>query len=133
VSQKKIKNSIFSYVQIAIFGLTLIFAPCSVRNSIQESLNLEKTGVTNKSQATTNSHELCSTSTLDNANNQLAQLVNTTPTLPTFAIAEIRPSSTEWIKDEDVALSQYQAPYTVKDKTPLYLLHQQFKTYLPSV
>ena len=120
------------YVQIAVFGLTLIFAPCSVRNSIQDSLSIEKTDVTNKSQATNSYEELCAASSIDNIADHLGKIINTTPDIPSFAlVASISQDQVEWTNNaEDALIRQYQSPYTVKDKTPLYLLHQQFKTYL---
>ena len=120
------------YLQVLALGAALLFSPCSVRNSIQDSLSIEKTDVTNKSQATNSFEELCSASSIDSFGDHLGDIINTTPDVPSFALAqETRQNHVEWFYNEEIeSLSQYQSPYTVKDKTPLYLLHKQFKTYL---
>jgi hypothetical protein len=130
VNKEKYANNILQYFKVLTFGFLLVFSPCSVRNSIQESLNLEKTGVTNKSKTTNNFEELCSTLIVDATGDHPNKIINTTPGIPAFGIAQTQNSQIKWINDENLSSSHYQAPSTVKDKTPLYLLHQQFKTYL---
>ncbi len=124
------KRNILSYFQVLAFGLILVFSPCSVRNSIQDSLGVAQTEVTNKSKTTNNFEELCSTLNVDLSGDHSSELTNSTPGLPTFGNFNDYSSQKEWIIDESISLSQYKAPTTVKDKTPLYLLHQQFKVYL---
>jgi len=130
VNQKKRNISILLYFQVLAFGLILVFSPCSVRNSIQDSLGLEKTGVTNKSKTTNNFEEQCSTLDVDVSGDHSSELINTTPGIPSIGILSVYNAQRDWAITEDVSLTQYEAPYTVKDKTPLYLLHQQFKVYL---
>ena len=133
MNQKKRENNYLLYFQVLAFGLILVFSPCSVRNSIQDSLSLEKTGVTNKSKTTNNFEELCSTLILDATGNHPDQISNTTPEFPSFGIAQVHKSRINWEIEQDLSLGQYKAPSTVKDNTPLYLLHQQFKVYLLAV
>jgi len=130
VNQNKSKINILVYFQVLAFGLILVFSPCSVRNSIQDSLGLEKTGVTNKSKTTNNFEELCSIVDVDNAGDFPAELINTSPELPAFGITHFDHVQVEWTLNQNLSISQYEAPFTLKDKTPLYLLHQQFKVYL---
>lgn len=132
MNQKEIKYSVFKYLQVLALGAVLLFAPCSVRNTIQDSLQVEKTDVTNKSQATNSFEQACSASASDNLGEHLDPIINTTPAVPYFALATTIPhNQIEWINNaEDALIRQYQSPYAVKDNTPLYLLHQQFKTYL---
>ncbi|HLV41641.1 MAG TPA: hypothetical protein VKY37_05140 [Brumimicrobium sp.] len=118
------------YFQVLAFGLILVFSPCSVRNSIQDSLGLEKTGVSNKSKTTNNFEDLCSVLSIDVDGDQSSEIINTTPELPSYGIATVYNSHKNWSINNKVSENQYEAPYTVKDKTPLYLLHQQFKVYL---
>ena len=121
------------YFQVLAFGLILVFSPCSVRNSVQDSLGFEKTGVSNKSKATNNFENLCSNLSLDLVGDYTADLNNTTPEFPSFGTIKVYNSQSEWTINEDISLRQYKSPYTVKDKTPLYLLHQQFRVYLQEV
>lgn len=130
MNQKKRKNNFLLYFQVLAFGLILVFSPCSVRNSIQESLSLEKTGVTNKSKTINNFEDFCSTLSIDISGDHPGDSINTTPDLPSFGTAEVHKSQIAWVSINALSLTQYDAPFTVKDKTPLYLLHQQFKTYL---
>ena len=130
MNQKKRENNYLLYFQVLAFGLILVFSPCSVRNSIQDSLSLEKTGVTNKSKATNNFEELCLTLSIDIAGDNPVEIINTTPELPSFGLAQSQQNQVAWVSNSALSISQYEAPFTVKDKTPLYLLHQQFKTYL---
>ncbi len=124
------KRNILSYFQVLAFGLILVFSPCSVRNSIQDALGVAQTEVTNKSKTTNNFEELCSTLNVDLTGDHPSELTNSTPGPFTFGNFKDYSSQKEWIIDESISLSQYKAPTTVKDKTPLYLLHQQFKVYL---
>ncbi|PKR81338.1 hypothetical protein CW751_04590 [Brumimicrobium salinarum] len=118
------------YLQVLAFGLVLVLSPCSVRNSLQDALGVAQTDVSNKSKTTNNFEELCSTLNVDNLGDHPSELINTTPEIPSFGRFNAYSIQNEWIIDEDISLSQYEAPYTIKDKTPLYLLHQQFKVYL---
>lgn len=122
-----------SYFKILAFGLILVLSPCSVRNSIQASLNLEQTEVTNKNKATNNLEELCLTLELDTAGDHPTDIINITPDVPSIGTTQVFTTEIAWGINKDLSLSHYEAPYTVKDKTPLYLLHQQFKTHLMSV
>ena len=133
MNQKKREINFLLYFQVLAFGLILVFSPCSVRNSIQDSLKLEKTGVSNKSKTTKHLEELCLSSVDDNTGDHPVEIINTTPELPSLGIAQVYNSQVEWEINEDLSLNQYESPYTVKDKTPLYLLHQQFKVYLQEV
>jgi len=126
-------NNILKYFQVLAFGLILISSPCSVRNSIQDSLGLKKTEVTNKSKAANNFEELCSTLSLETAGVQPNEIINSTPEVPFFGFTQVESFPIKWINTEDLSLSSYQSPSTVKDKIPLYLLHQQFKIYLLSI
>ena len=130
MNQKKRENNYLLYFQVLAFGLILVFSPCSVRNSIQESLSLEKTGVTNKSKTINDFENLCSVLSIDIAGDHPGEIINTTPDFPLFGMTQSHQSHIEWVSYTDLYLNQYEAPFTVKDKTPLYLLHQQFKTYL---
>jgi len=133
VNQKKRKN-IFQYLQVLAFGLILVFSPCSVRNSVQEALNLEQTGVTNVSKTTPSSFESCSTLTIDADAYQTGEIINTTPNLAVKHFGLINDNfKINLQKDKESPLNHYQSPSTVKNKIPLYLLHQQFKTYLQAV
>lgn len=127
------KYQLLPLIQILAIGLILVFSPCSVRNSVQESLGLEQTGVTNKSKATNHLEELCLTLEFDATGDHPTEIINTTPDLPSFGTLQNYQPQTKWEINTDLSLSQYEAPYTVKDKTPLYLLYQQFKTHLLSV
>lgn len=133
MNQKKRENNILLYFQVLAFGLILVFSPCSVRNSIQDSLSLDQTGVTNKNKTTNNFENLCSTLILDTTGDHPNEIVNSTPGFPLFGTAQIHKTRIDWEIEKDLSLRQYQSPSTVKDKTPLYLLHQQFKVYLLSV
>lgn len=97
---------------------------------MQDSLGLNQTGVTNKSKTINNFEEICSALNVDVLGDHPSEIINTTPDLPSFGILKIYNAQKEWTVTQDLSLSQYEAPYTVKDKTPLYLLHQQFKVYL---
>ena len=130
MNQKKRNISILLYFQVLAFGLILVFSPCSVRNSIQDSLGVAQTDVTNKSKTTNNLEELCASLNVDNTGDHISEIINTTPDLPTFGAFREFDFQKEWIINEDISLSDYESPSTVKDKTPLYLLHQQFRVYL---
>src|SRR5690554_8107422 len=124
------KRNILLYFQVLVFRLILGCSPCSVRNSIQHSLGVAQTEVTNKSKTTNNFEELCSNLNVHLSGDHSSELTISTPGLHTFGNFNDYSSQKEWIIDESISLSQYKAPTTVKDKTPLYLLHQQFKVYL---
>ncbi|WP_107039657.1 hypothetical protein [Brumimicrobium mesophilum] len=127
---KKQENRILLYFQVLALGLILVFSPCSVRNSIQDSLNLTQTGVTNKSKTTNQFEELCTAFSVDVAGDNPIQKINTTPELPELGNNQNLISQVNWGFAQGLAFNHYQSPSKVKDKTPLYLLHQQFKVYL---
>lgn len=132
VNQKKREN-IFQYLQVLALGLILVFSPCSVRNSLQDALNLEQTGITNVSKTTPTSFETCSSLTINADEYQTGKIINTTPSFDVKQLKfEAYDFNTGLLKDKEDPLNRYQAPSTVKNKIPLYLLHQQFKTYLIS-
>lgn len=105
-----------------------------MRNSIEDSLNLERTEVSNKSKTANNFGADCNSLLVENSGDHPKGVVHTTPTIPSFVLASVYSfHDGYWKSSEDLSISQYEAPYTVKDKTPLYLLHQQLKTHLPLV
>ncbi len=131
MNQKTTKYNFLILTQVLAFGLILVFSPCSVRNTIQDSLQVEKTAVTNKSVSLHSAAETCLTSLSDIENDQLAQLVHkSTPNYTAISYTHSSELSYCFSSVEDLAVRHYQPPFQVKDKTPLYLLHQQFKSYL---
>lgn len=130
MNQSNRKNSFLLYSQILALGLMLVFSPCSVRNSIQELLDLEKTDVNNKSKSTNNTEYSCSGLTIDIAGDYPVEFINTKPHIPIIGLTQDYHFQITWTASKDLSISQYEAPFTVKDKRPLYLLHQKFKSYL---
>lgn len=128
--QGKRKNTILLYSQILALGLLLVFSPCSMRNSIQELLHLEQTQVNNKSKTTKNDEAHCANLSIDIDGNQALEFTNTIPKIPLNGIGDLNSYSIEWKISNDLFFSRFNTSYTIPNKIPLYLLHQQFKSDL---
>ena len=111
-------------LSVLLIGL-LLLAPCKVRNTIESSLGLTTTKVTNKIKATAASKTCCASFVL--ASSAKAKEVNTQP-LPYL------PVSTTALADLGSTGAQQQLhsnkEVALPPSVPLYILYHQFKGYL---
>ncbi|TXK00083.1 hypothetical protein [Flagellimonas aequoris] len=111
-------------LSVLLIGL-LLLAPCKVRNTIESSLGLTTTKVTNKIKATAASKTCCAS--FVTVSTAKAKEINAQPLpflpITTTALAALGSTGNQPLlhSDNEVAL-----PPSV----PLYILYQQFKGYL---
>ncbi|WP_228235680.1 hypothetical protein [Allomuricauda sp. M10] len=118
------QSSTKKWLSVLLIGL-LLLAPCKVRNTIESSLGLTTTKVTNKIKATVASKTCCASFvTISSAK---AKEVNAQP-LPYL------PVSTTVLADLGSTSAQQQLHSNkelgLPPSVPLYILYHQFKGYL---
>ncbi|TXJ91024.1 hypothetical protein [Flagellimonas pelagia] len=112
------------WLSVLLIGL-LLLAPCKVRNTIESSLGLTTTKVTNKIKATTASKTCCASFVTVSTSKAKEVNAQPLPFLPvtTTALAALGSTRNQLVLDSNnkVALSP---------SVPLYILYHQFKGYL---
>lgn len=107
--------------------MLLVFSPCKVRNSIQETLEIPKTEVSNKS--------------LSSLNQSLCNIFTDAETVITksnssLQLAQVLPSKHSVFNTKNIALSKrpvshnYNARDQIPPLAPYYILFQNNKAYL---
>lgn len=111
-------------LSIALLAGLLLVAPCKVRNSLERSLGLEKSEVSNKLK-TTVSVESC-------ASYEAVQLTEGTPTdaqgMVTVLLRAVSMDSFDTTLNSENSFFATQQ-HKVASVVPLYILYRQFKIY----
>lgn len=121
----RIYINIITILQVAFFSSLLLLSPCSVRNSIEDALNLERTTVINKSKSARVSTNACNTGIVElivSENTPKKEVNFNSPLIASNFIAinqSFKPQSNTYRK-HDSSLSEI----------PLYILYQNLKYHL---